>query len=117
MLIVSLSVPPWPSVTVKRIPVKVLGPCTSVGVQLNVRVVALNVAPVGKPLALNVRVLPGRSASVPLITNVSTCPSSMVRFPIAPSTGSTLTSFTVIVMVSLSLNCGVPLSVTVIVRA
>ena len=44
--------------------------------------------------------------------NVKRLPSLTVRLPIAASTGATLTSFTVIVIVSESLSAGEPLSVT-----
>ena len=93
MLIVSLVVTS-PSLTENVIPLNTPGPCASVGVQLNVRVAASNVAPVGKPLALNVSVLAGRSASLPPITKVSRLSSFTVRFPIAFSTGAWFTSLT-----------------------
>ena len=41
-----------PSLTTKVTPAKVFGPWVSVGVQVNVRVAALKLAPVGRPVAL-----------------------------------------------------------------
>ena len=54
----------------------------------------------------------GRSASVAVAVNVSRLPSLTVLFPIAASTGATLTSLTVMLIVSESLSAGEPLSVT-----
>ena len=58
-------------------PVKLPGPCTSVGVHENVPLTGVvpgvleNVAPVGRPLAVIVKVLAGRSESVQLTVKVS----------------------------------------------
>ena len=76
-------------------------------------VVALIEAPAGAPASrLNVFVLAGRSASVAVAVNVSRLPSLTDLLPIAASTGATLTSLTVMLIVSKSLSAGEPLSVT-----
>ena len=66
---------------------------------------------------LYVSVWAGRSWSVAVAVNASVACSSTVLSPIAPSTGATFTSLTVIVIVSASVRFAgfVPLSVTVIV--
>ncbi len=72
------------------------------GVQAKVRVVALNVAPVGRPVAEYVSVPP--LASVALITNDNADPSTTLLAPISVSTGATLAAVTVIVTISVSNN-------------
>ena len=70
-------------------------------------------APVGAPESkLNVRLLAGRSASLAVAVKLSSTPSSTVWLPIGSSTGATLSSPTVMVIVSESSSAGVPSSVT-----
>src|SRR5437867_4492279 len=89
----------------------VLGPCASVGVQVNTPLVALMLAPAGAPGSrLKVKVL--ASASVAVAVNVRSVPSTRVLSPIGESTGAVLTSFTTIMIVSAALRAGEPLSVT-----
>ena len=64
---------------------------------------------------LNVSSLAGSSISVASAVKLSSAPSSTIRLPIAASTGASLTSLTVIVIVSASDSTGVPSSVTVTV--
>src|SRR5262245_14835396 len=93
--------------------VLVLGPCDSVGVQLNTPLLPLIVAPTGAPGSkLYVNVLAGRSVSVAPAINVSVLPSLIVRLVIAASTGAVLSSLTTTVKERVALRAGEPLSVT-----
>ena len=83
----------------------------SPGVQLNVCVSALNVAPLGRFPATNVNGSSSGSAAV--IINVQGWFSVAVKFPRGLMTGDRFTLPTVMVTVSESLRGGVPLSVTV----
>ena len=91
------------SVTVNRIVYVPSWP--AVGCQLNVRVVELNVAPVGSgpvgaKVALNVSASAGTSGSVALMTKLSADPPSCTLWgPITPKTGAWLSSFTRIVKI------------------
>ena len=101
-----------PSSVTRTVMSKSPGPCVVVGVHVNTppEVIA---APVGAPGSrLKVSVLAGSSASVAVAVNVSRDSCCTPWSAIRPSTGATFTSPTVMVMVSVSLRFGVPLSVT-----
>jgi len=61
-------------------------------------------------------VLAGTSKSVAMAVNVNAVSSAIDLFPIAPSTGATLTSLTVTVICSSSQSTGEPLSQTFTVK-
>src|SRR5262245_14810627 len=91
----------------------VLGPCASLGVQVNTPLAALMLTPAGAPgSTLNVSVLAGASASVAVTVTVNRLPSLIVRLAMAASTGALFTSLTVTVKLLVSLRLGTPLSVT-----
>ena len=92
-------------------------PWASLGVQLNAPVELLIVMPSASDAASSeyVRLCAGRSASVAVAVKLSVAPSLTLWLPMAASTGATLVSPTVIVIVSLSVSRPVPLSVTVMV--
>ncbi len=83
------------------------------GVHENAPVLGSIDAPAGAPASrLKVKLFAGRSGSLAVAVKVSAVPSSTVLSPMAARTGDALTSFTVTVIVSESLNAGEPLSVT-----
>src|SRR5262245_63516531 len=91
----------------------VLGPCVSVGVQVNTPVFWLMLAPVGAPASSEyVNALAGTSASVAVTVNDNVAPSLTVWFATTASTGAIFTSLTVTVKLLVSLRLGMPLSVT-----
>src|SRR5580765_3637444 len=91
----------------------VLGPCASVGVQVNTPLVALMLAPAGTPGSkLNVRVLAGRSGSVAVFVATNVLSSSIIWSAGTVSTGARFTSVTTTVKLRASLEGGEPLSVT-----
>src|SRR5262245_44079211 len=90
----------------------VLGPCDSVGVQVNTPLLGLRLAPVGPVIRLKVIPLAGRSGSVTDIVSVRVLPSAIVWSLMAASTGGLFTSFTTTLKLLASLNAGEPLSVT-----
>jgi len=65
---------------------------------------------------LKVKVFAGISSSVAVAVKVKGTNSSMFLFPITPSTGATLTSFTVTVICSSSQSTGEPLSQTLTLK-
>src|SRR5262245_41126532 len=89
----------------------VLGPCASVGVQVNTPLVALILAPGGALTKLNESVLAGLSGSVAEAVSVSVAPSLIVWLPIGANTGELFNSFTTTVKVRVVLRFGTPLSV------
>src|SRR5436190_10953 len=90
----------------------VLGPCASVGVQLNTPLSGLMLAPAGGLTRLNVSDLVGTSESVAVIVSVNRLPSGMVCGARVANTGALFTSFTTTVKLFVSLKLGTPLSVT-----
>jgi hypothetical protein len=88
----------------------------TVGVHAKTPVALPIEAPAGKPASKeNVNPFAGTSASVAVAVNVTATPAVVVLFPMGATTGATLTSFTVTMMVSAALNGGSPLSVARIV--
>src|SRR4030067_505119 len=75
------------------------GPCNSVGVQVK-SPPAVMAAPLGAPTRLKVRVWAGMSWSEAVAVKDNSNSSLTVLLPMAASTGATLTSLTVTVMVS-----------------
>src|SRR5437773_1523524 len=92
----------------------VLGPCVSVGVQLNTPLAGLIVAPGGGLIKLKVSifVLFGTSGSVAVIASVNRLPSGMLCVAMAANSGALFTSLTTTVKLLVSLNGATPLSVT-----
>src|SRR5947207_11793 len=111
---VSLSLAGGEPLSVTRITTEfVLGPCASVGVQVNTPLVELIDAPPGAPgSSEKVNICAGMSGSVALAVKVRRVFSFTDCDPIGASTGALLTSLTTILIVSKSLNAGEPLSVT-----
>src|SRR5439155_1312308 len=91
----------------------VLGPCASVGLQVNRPLVALMLAPAGAPGSrLKVRVLAGRSGSVAVFVTTNVLSSSIIWSAGTVRTGARFTSVTTTVKLRASLEGGEPLSVT-----
>src|SRR5437899_1271467 len=111
---VSLSLAGGEPLSVTRITTEfVLGPCASVGVQVNTPLVELIDAPPGAPgSSEKVNICAGMSEPLALTVKVRSDPSVIVLFPIDVRTGAELVSVTIIVIVSKSPRAGEPLSVT-----
>ncbi len=91
----------------------VLGPCASLGDQVNTPLVASMAAPVGAPGSrLNVRFCAGRSLSVAVTVKVMLVSSGSVRPPMVGTEGGLFTLFTVTLKLLLSVYVGIPLSDT-----
>src|SRR5438093_1012151 len=91
----------------------VLGPCASVGVQVNTPLVALMLAPAGAPGSrLKVRVLAGRSGSVAVFVTTNVLSSLIIWSAGTVSSGARFTSVTTTVKLRASLQGGEPSSVT-----
>ena len=88
------------------------GPCKAVGVKLK-SPPAVILAPVGSPNKLNTRVWTGKSESVAVAVKFNVSNSTTDWLPILAKTGAVLTSFTVTVILSLSVKFPVPSSVTI----
>src|SRR5262245_1247749 len=105
-----------PSSVTCTVNVLVLGPCASVGVQVNRPVVGLMLAPAGGETRLNVSVLAGMSGSLARIGVVSVLSSLTDGWAMATSTGALFSSVTTTVKFCVALRGGVPLSATRTVR-
>src|SRR5262245_30977361 len=90
----------------------VLGPCASVGAQVNTPVTGLIAAPDGGFSRLNVSVSAAPSGSVAVTFTVNIVPSLTVWFGIAASTGARFTEPTTAMKLCVALRGGDPLSVT-----
>jgi hypothetical protein len=110
-LLVSLRLGEPLSVT-RTVIVFVLGPCDSLGVQLNTPLLALMLAPDGGLTKLNASVLAGTSASLAVAVSVSVLPSLIVWLAIAAKIGALFTSFTTTEKLCVALRLGEPLSAT-----
>src|SRR5438876_10055539 len=90
----------------------VLGPWASVGVQVNKPLLESRLTPLGAETRLKVSVLADRFASVAELVTTSVLSSSIVWLGGTVSTGAVFVPVTNTVKLLLSLNAGVPLSVT-----
>ena len=95
----------------------VLGPCASVGDQVNKPLTGSMLAPAGAPGSrLKLRFCVGKSESDALMVKLTVVSSGIVRFAIGGTFGALFTLLTVTVKLLLSLKVGEPLSDTRIVK-
>src|SRR5881394_1487746 len=89
----------------------VLGPCASVGVQVNTPVLVSMVIPAGEDTRLNADVLAGMSLSAAELVTTNEVNSLIVWFGGTVNTGALFTSLTKMVKLLVALRAGTPLSV------
>src|SRR3989441_3957277 len=90
----------------------VLGPCASLGVQVRTPVAESSVIPLGPATRENVMRFAGKSGSVAELVTVKVVSSLIVWVGGTVKVGALFTSLTMTVKLLVSLNGGVPLSVT-----
>src|SRR6266852_6114632 len=101
-----------PSSVTRTVMMLVLGPCASLGVQVSTPVAESSVIPLGPATRRNVRVFAGISGSVAELVTIKVVSSLIVCVDGTVSIGALFTSLTMTVKLLVSLNGGLPLSVT-----